>query len=138
MNKCRRNDGNGKSFSTCHNTNWFRQVSWMLKSVAESFRSKRMFRELNMKVFLHKSLTNYKEGVRNLAVGNPTIHHLNQVVTVDITSSGTNPWITPDELDWGDCITSMIVLPYIAHLYLTLGKHWTRLNWGMFYIIGHF
>lgn len=63
----------------------------MLKSVAESFRSKRMFRELNMKVFLHKSLTNYKEGVRNLAVGNPTIHHLNQVVTVDITSSGTNP-----------------------------------------------
>ena len=50
-----------------------------------------MFIELNMKVFLHKSLTNYKEGVSNLAVGNPTIHHLNQVVTVDITRSGTNP-----------------------------------------------
>lgn len=135
MNKCRRNDGNGKSFSTCHNTNWFRQVSWMLKSVAESFKSKSRFIELNMKVFLHKSLTNDKEGVSNLAVGNPTVHHLNQVVTVDIISSGTNPWITPDELD---CITSMIVLPYIAHLYLTLGKHWTRLNWGTFYIIGHF
>ena len=135
MNKCRRNDGNGKSFSTCHNTNWFRQVSWMLKSVAESFKSKSRFIELNMKVFLHKSLTNDKEGVSNLAVGNPTIHHLNQVVTVDIISSGTNPWITPDELD---CITSMIVLPYIAPLYLTLGKHWTRLNWGTFYIIGHF
>ena len=63
----------------------------MLKSVAESFRSKRMFIELNMKVFLHKSLTNYKEGVSKLAIGNPTVHHLKHVVTVDITSSGTNP-----------------------------------------------
>ena len=63
----------------------------MLKSVAESFKIKSRFIELNMKVFLHKSLTNDKEGVSNLAVGNPTIHHLNQVVTVDIISSGTNP-----------------------------------------------
>lgn len=50
-----------------------------------------MFIELNMKVFLHKSLTNCKEGVSKLAIGNPTIHHLKHVVTVDITSSGTNP-----------------------------------------------